>query len=111
MDNEFIGEREMERENYCGTPNIARRMGFWIVAAAAVFVAVQILGGGPIGLIVLAGLAYFGWRAWGGGGVDIRKGFTGARNRDRAYRVLRERFANGEIDQEEYETRKGVLFE
>jgi uncharacterized membrane protein len=111
VDNDFIEERERERENLGCTPYTARGVSFWIIAAAAVFVALQILGGGPIGLVLLAGLACFGWRAWGGGDVDIRKGFTGARNRDRACRVLRERFANGEIDQEEYATRKGVLFE
>ena len=111
MDNEFNGEQDMERERRDCTPYMARGAGFWIVAGLAVFVAVQILGGGPIGLVLLAGLAYFGWRAWGGTGTDIRQGFTGARKRDHAYRVLRERFANGEIDQEEYETRKRVLFE
>jgi uncharacterized membrane protein len=111
MDNETIGEREMESESRGCTPYMARGAGFWIVAAAAVFVAIQVLGGGWIGLVLAAGLAYFAWRAWGGTDFDIRGGFTGARNRDRAYRVLRERFAKGEIDQEEYETRKGVLFE
>ena len=88
---------------------IACVAGFWIFLAVMVFGAGHMATNGPLGWIVLAGLVYFGWRWWGGN--NIAEGFSGHRNRDHAYRVLRERFANGEIDQEEYEARKGVLFE
>ena len=86
---------------------IACFAGFWIFLALVVFGAGHMATTGPLGWIVLAGLVYFGWRWWGGN--NIRKGYYGSR--DRAYRVLRQRFANGEIDQEEYEARKGVLAE
>ena len=85
---------------------IACGAGFWIFVGFMV-VGVGLLGGFPLSWLVIGLAVLVGLRWWGGN--NIRQGYYGGRHR--AYRVLRERFANGEIDQEEYEARKGVLFE
>ena len=88
---------------------IACVAGFWIVLAMMVFGSGHMMGSGPVTWAVLALVAYLGWRWWNG--HEFRDGFSSHRGRDRAYRVLRERFANGEIDEAEYQARKGVLSE
>ena len=70
------------------------------------------MGSGLLTFAVFALIAYFAWRWWtdqesDDGPVGARRGH----GRDRAYRVLRERFANGEIDETDYRARKEVLFQ
>jgi uncharacterized membrane protein len=70
-----------------------------------------------IPLIVIAAVGYFLWTWWIGDDEaedGEASGSARARRRrhghlDHAERVLRERFANGEIDEDEYLARKSVL--
>ena len=72
------------------------------------------MGSGLLSFAAFAVIAYFAWRWWTDQGSDdgsagVRPGR--GRGHDRAYRVLRERFANGEIDEDEFQARKRVLFD
>jgi len=62
-----------------------------------------------LALLVL-GVVYL-WRALDSGRRDSATSSSGASlpHEDRALQVLRERYARGEIDQEEFERRKGGL--
>ena len=102
----------------------ARRWVPWVVLALAVVFltrgfdhAIRIDGmASLIPLIVIAAVGYFLWTWWNGDDeAQDGEGSTRARRHrrhgrhDHAERVLRERFANGEIDEDEYLARKSVL--
>lgn len=113
----------------------SRRPGRWLPWIVLLVVVLFVTGGmnfngpmhwsmggfsGLIPLIVIGAVAFFLWTWWNGDDMadvdDAGDSRASRRQRrhlrhDRAYRVLRERFANGEIDEQEYLARKSVLFE
>ena len=95
---------------------------FWVACAAgfALFFVMTMGMGDMMGislptLAVIALVGYFGWRWWNDQDFDDEPaqplGSRGGLGGGRAIRVLRERFANGEIDEDEYQARKRVLLD
>jgi uncharacterized membrane protein len=108
----------------------ARRWLPWVILAVAVVfltrgfdhmgsIGMTMAGGmSLIPLIVIGAIGYFLWSWWNDDEDEAEDGKTASASRrrhrrhgrqDQAETVLRERFANGEIDEKEYLARKSVL--
>ena len=83
----------------------------WAFVPLALVAALTMVLPDPIIAALVALIGYLGWRWWIGGSEFHGGSLRNQRIGDRAYGILRERFASGEISEEEFKAQRRTLFE